>query len=376
MAGQLHEHFQLGYRPCLDGMRGFAIITVITFHGNVPFLQGGFIGVDIFFVLSGFLITSLLIQEWEQNGSISLKHFYIRRALRLLPALLALLGVYGVVSFLTQPKELAVDNYLDALVALFYSANWTRAFNLVRSDGLHRPDLLGHTWSLSIEEQFYLLWPLLLIGMLRLSLSRRSMVYLIGCGILLAWLSRAVMYAQGATIERLYNGLDTRADALLMGALLAVASSSGLMPQARVAVTVIKYAAIISLLGLLSLGVLADWRHPLMYYVFLSLISFFSASLTLYLITQEKGVLKKIFELPSLIWIGQISYGLYLWHYPIFRLIELQHWSWHQGFLVGVIGSLTVASWSYYLLERPILQRKKRFQAISQNDHTHLAVAV
>lgn len=170
-------------------------------------LQGGYLGVDVFFVLRGFLITTLIVEEFDRAGSVSLKNFYIRRILRLAPALIALLTVYCIVSLVTLSENLARKNYLEALITAAYLSNWARAFSI------HPPDFLGHTWSLSIEEQFYMLWPILLLGLLRW-IRRRSHVVLIAVALaLVAGIERVLLAMAGATSERLYNGLDTRADA-------------------------------------------------------------------------------------------------------------------------------------------------------------------
>ena len=154
--------FELGHRRALDGLRGVAVLAVLGFHGGVPFMRGGFLGVDVFFVLSGFLITSLLYEEWRRTGAIRLRAFYMRRVLRLLPALILLLlalTIYAI--WLPWPDQRA---RLRAEIAftLLYVANWALAFRLV-------PDLgfLAHAWSLAIEEQFYLVWPLALLLLLR-----------------------------------------------------------------------------------------------------------------------------------------------------------------------------------------------------------------
>src|SRR5262245_60440887 len=174
-------------------------------------LPGGFIGVDVFFVLSGYLITALLVVEWEQDGRISLPHFYARRALRLLPALSLLLLAYLAVGWwLTKGWQALLVN---AGIVLFYAANWARAL------GRDLP-ILGHTWSLSIEEQFYLLWPPIVVVLLRLGLTRRGLAAVALGGALLAAAARVALGLAGASFQRLYNGLDTRADALLVGCFL------------------------------------------------------------------------------------------------------------------------------------------------------------
>ena len=214
--------FQLKYRPELDGLRGAAILSVMAFHAHASFMKGGYIGVDIFFVLSGFLITSLLVSEYDRYGSVSLKNFYMRRVVRLAPALIILLLVFCLDSFLFLSGKKANNNYVDSLISLFYLSNWARAFSL------HPPDYLGHTWSLSIEKQFYFVWPILLLNFLRFFNSRKLIVLITISIALLAWMLRVYLQIKGATMERLYNGLDTRADALMVGCAIGVAYSSGM----------------------------------------------------------------------------------------------------------------------------------------------------
>lgn len=207
--------FQLKQSPALTGLRGGAVLLVMLFHADVPMLRGGYIGVDIFFVLSGFLISSLLIEEFHASGTINIKHFYIRRLLRLAPAVLLLLAIFSLLSFLFLSPERSSRNLIDALIALTYMSNWARAFSI------HPPDYLGHTWSLSIEEQFYIFWPLTLVLFLRLS-PRLSHVAVLILAIALASAGlRIFLLAEGASFFRLYNGLDTRADALMIGCALA-----------------------------------------------------------------------------------------------------------------------------------------------------------
>src|SRR5438270_5848043 len=163
--------FHLGHRPVLDGLRGVAILAVMTVHTERVNSRAAFIAVVFFFVLSGFLITCLLIEEWDQFQSISLRRFYLRRGLRLLPALAVMLAVCILFYWLTTPAEKTGAVMLDAVVAFFYSSNWALAASF------HQPNLFGHAWSLSIEEQFYLCWPVILIGLLRWTSSRRSLMH-------------------------------------------------------------------------------------------------------------------------------------------------------------------------------------------------------
>src|SRR5438105_10401033 len=198
--------------PELTGLRGIAIIMVVIYHGAWPRAVGASLGVDIFFVLSGFLITSLLVREAQSAGSISLKNFYMRRVLRLLPALILMLVGITLYSLFFMSAEMFRHTFLDAIAAIFYSTNWIRAFSLNDS-------ILGHTWSLSIEEQFYILWPAIFIFVTRRRSSRLRFV-LIAILVLAPLFLRALMQHNGVSPFRIYNGLDTRADDLMVGCFL------------------------------------------------------------------------------------------------------------------------------------------------------------
>ena len=217
------------YLPQLDGLRGLAIIAVMLFHAGISTFGGGFIGVDLFFVLSGFLITALLVHEHQMHGSVSLRNFYMRRVLRLLPALLILVLVFCVLSFLSLDSADARSNYVGALIVLFYLSNWARALSL------HPPYPLDHTWSLSIEEQFYVLWPVILILMLTTLKKPKHVLALTVSFALASWLLRVYLMMSGSSVERIYYGSDTRADSLMVGCALGVFYDSRLWKELNVA---------------------------------------------------------------------------------------------------------------------------------------------
>ncbi len=196
------------YEPSLDGMRAVAVTCVVAFHAT-HWLPGGWAGVDVFFVLSGFLITSLLAQEIEASGSIDLGSFYLRRALRLVPALTVMLLASLAVAVLLPSRTL--EDVRAIGLAGTYLMNWNRAF------ALFPQAWLGHTWSLAMEEQFYLLWPAIL-----LLIRARRPVTLISALVVLVTVWRLVLVLSGAPAERTYNGFDTHADGLLIGSALAL----------------------------------------------------------------------------------------------------------------------------------------------------------
>lgn len=350
--------FELGYVPALDGIRGVAILLVMIFHTEVPFLKGGYIGVDIFFVLSGFLITTILIKEFDRANDVSLRNFYMRRVLRLAPALLFLLLVYSVLSVILLKPDQAKTNLIDSLIALFYAANWARAFNI------HPPDFLGHTWSLSIEEQFYILWPVTLIFLLRRIKDRWHVAAVVAAIAVAAWGLRIYMTSQGYPVDRVYNGLDSRADALLVGCVLGVVLASNLIgPVGRARLTAhLRYIAPLSVLGLLGVAVSTEWFNPHMYYWLFFLIEVLTALILLALFVEREGRLGAILSSRWIVWTGSISYGLYLWHFPVYRTMVVSGFgSEIERLTVGILITFVFATLSYYFLERSFLQMKERY---------------
>ena len=209
--------FRLGYRPALDGLRAVAILLVIAYHDGL--LEGGFVGVDVFFALSGFLITSLLVEEWRERGTIQLGRFYARRALRLAPALsVFVFTVYAATHWLVPSMAGALEGRW-ALAALLYLTNILTAYG-----GEYPLGLVSICWSLAMEEQFYLLWPLLLRTALRARLSWRVLALLLGALVFACNVLRLGLARRGGEEAwlRIYFGPDTRADAILVGCLLAV----------------------------------------------------------------------------------------------------------------------------------------------------------
>ncbi len=216
---------RLSYLPGLDGLRALAVGAVLLYHAGMPWMPGGFLGVELFFVLSGYLITSLLLGEWVAEGRIDLGAFWLRRARRLLPALFLLLAVTLVFAIFFMPDEVAGLRG-DTLAASTYVTNWYLAFNQQSYFELvGRPSLLQHLWSLAVEEQFYLLWPLLFIGGMRLLRTRQSMRIATLAGAVASTLLMLALYNPDADPSRIYYGTDTRAAGLLIGCTLAFGMS-------------------------------------------------------------------------------------------------------------------------------------------------------
>jgi peptidoglycan/LPS O-acetylase OafA/YrhL len=281
------------------------------------------------------------------------------------PALALLLVTFCVASFIFISGPKAISNYIDSAISFFYLSNWARAFSL------HPPDFLGHTWSLAIEEQFYIIWPIVLLTMLGFSRNRKLIVLVAVSFALLSWSLRAYLHLSGATPERLFNGLDTRADALMLGSAIGIAHSSGMFEGRILTQTLSKVlvvAAPLSALSLLATSVTANWRAPYMYQFGFFAVALLTAIMMIHVIVTRRSLVGRLLATRHLVWVGRISYGLYLWHYPIFRAmfsLEL------TGLVVITVGSsitFLVASLSYYLMERPILALKRHFQKQPSTD--------
>jgi peptidoglycan/LPS O-acetylase OafA/YrhL/CubicO group peptidase (beta-lactamase class C family) len=347
------------YLPGLDGLRALAVVSVMLYHAGFR-VVGGYLGVESFFALSGFLITALLLAEHQQRGTISVANFLLRRARRLLPAFLVTVLGTLLLAALLLPEELPALRD-DTLASLFYVMNW----KLVASqqsyfDALARPSLLQHLWSLAVEEQFYLVWPLLFVAGMRL-LGRTMLL----AGVVIAALaSTALMaswYEPGSDASRIYYGTDTRASALLAGAALALVWT----PERRTMVgrrfgVLLEAAGVGALVGLLAAYVWLYEHHPLLYLGGFQLISL--ATLAVIAATTYPGAraLPRLLDVAPLRWVGLRSYGLYLWHWPIFLVtwpgIDLRWDSWLVTLLrFGLTIGLAWAS--YRFIERPIRTR-------------------
>jgi peptidoglycan/LPS O-acetylase OafA/YrhL len=348
------DSFQLGQRPALDGIRGVSILLVFLYHFNVPFFRGGFIGVDVFFVLSGFLITVLLCEEWARFRRIDFLAFYQRRLVRLFPALVALVAVL-VAYHLLFARPGRESPWKEAAAALFYSMNWVRAYH-----GLPDAFRLNHTWSLSIEEQFYLVWPLLLACLMALRIRIPFLLSLILLGIVASSVARTVHWLLYQDWARVYMGLDTRADGLLTGCAAGVLANSNLLPRARWAKTLVKGLAWAGALviAVLTVNPLPDQIHFL---VGMPVLNLAIVLLLLAVVSSPSAGMAALFEGRILGWLGRVSYGIYLWHWPIRHLmlkLDLDRFPWATPVL-GLALSIAAAALSYYGLERYFLRLKK-----------------
>lgn len=348
--------FQLGYRPELDGVRGISILLVLGLHLVPRLLPGGFLGVDIFFVLSGFLITSLLLQEWSRRNVISLKDFYIRRVLRLGPGLAVFLLALGAYAFLRLNGETAHDVYIGILLTLSYVSNWFIALkpNMPLS-------ILAITWSLAVEEQFYLLWPMVFSLLLVLKVRRRWILTTLALGVVIVAVHRARLWHEGATIKRLYYGTDTHADGLLLGCLIGCLLSWDLIPQSKIFWRVMNYLALASAIFIVYFALTTPRNEPLLYSGGFS-VAGLAIAVALLALLGPATLATTLLRVKPLVWLGRISYGLYLWHWPVRGLVfgnSTQPSA--TRIIAAVVFSLAITSLSFYLIELPFLRWKKRF---------------
>lgn len=353
---------EMGYLPGLDGIRALAVLGVLLYHADLGWIRGGFLGVDVFFVLSGFLITSLILEELDRTDRVDFRRFYLGRARRLLPALLLMLVVVGVVVALWY-RDAAYQFARDSLASAFYVNNWWYiATDLSYFEAIGRPPLLTHLWSLAVEEQFYLVWPFLAFLVYRRFRRRGVAIF----ALILALVSTAWMItmsvSQGfpdfADPSRAYFGTDSHAMGLLIGAALATFWRPGRMSAtvstgARSLITGIGVLALLVVIGFfLFVGEYTPWMYrggflalAVIVAVLIAAASHPASPLGRYLGTQPWRYL------------GQRSYGLYLWHWPIFMLtrpaldIPLDG-AWLLVLRLAL--TIAVAELSFRFLEMPI----------------------
>jgi peptidoglycan/LPS O-acetylase OafA/YrhL len=351
---QFMNGFRAKYVPALDGLRGVAILLVISHHQLIPYsLSGGFLGVDLFFVLSGFLITTLLLKEFDATETISLKNFYLRRVLRLGPALVLYLIASLVVTYQLHPAEFTRELRLVGL-ALAYSTNWRLAFGWDMT-----LDPTAIIWSLSIEEQFYLVWPLVLLVCLSLRLKRKHLIPGLIIVIAAIFLHRRQMLFSGVELNRIYYGTDTRADAPLMGCLLALIPHAAFTPAIQRA---LKLATVAAVCMLVYLSSTVHYTDTFLYRGGYTGIALLSGIMILAAVLQPSTWYGKVLEWPPLRFLGKISYGLYLWHWLLLKTTTFYFWvgpTWDPW--ARCAAAILVSTLSFYVIETPFNRLKTKF---------------
>ncbi|MFZ0250039.1 MAG: acyltransferase family protein [Acidimicrobiales bacterium] len=359
----------LAYLPALDGIRGALLLGILGVHGGVYLTSGGFFLLDGFFALSGFLITSLLIVEWRKRGTIELGAFWARRARRLLPALFVMLVGVAILYGVFVPAGTYPTLRGDSLSTLFYFANWH--YIASGSDYFHMTGLtspLIHTWSLAVEEQFYLVWPLVFLGVLKLTRSLWALLAVAVAGAIASATEMALLY-NPTDINRLYFGTDTHAQSVLTGATLALGLRlwaerrragheqdwQARTPWARGVLAVVGVGGVaVSIALYLSVGS----NDALAYHGGFLLAALATCAVLLSVSCAQFSPVARLLSFRPLTFVGRISYGMYLWHFPLFTFIDEQRTGlgpWPL-FVVRVIPTIGIATLSFFLVERPIRQ--------------------
>jgi peptidoglycan/LPS O-acetylase OafA/YrhL len=359
--------FRLGNRPPLTGFRAFALSTVLVYHSNFKTWPGSWIAIQMFFVLSGFLITAMLAGEGDRNGRVSLKGFYSRRAARLLPPLmLTIAGIIIYASFV-HVADASARVYGDSAAAMFYYADYRQAFG-------HAPffGYLAQTWSLSVEEQFYVIWSVLMVT--AVSLRKRGLAYVFAiAGLALStadrlWQTFSAPHFNDAVFTRVYYAFDTRADALFLGCLLGLLANDGyLTGWRRWPTRILSLGAVVSVAFMIWIL----WNAPLfqerMVVWWIPLTTVASAIIIVYFVICPKGIGSRFVGLGLFVFLGDLTYTLYLVHFPVYLALQPgadgTHWSYWPTELVRLAIIFAIAIGSWFFIEKPLLRWRQRSAA-------------
>ncbi len=362
--------------PALDGVRGLAVAAVVAFHMGIHQIRGGLLGVDVFFVLSGYLITGLVLSEWRRTGDVSLGHFWARRARRLLPAMVLVLATVAIASRWVLPADQLPTVRGDVLATLFYVANW---HSILAHHGYFAafaaPSPLLHTWSLAVEEQFYLLWPLGATIALRKLRSSRWLLAISAGGFVASASLMAALSLAGVGADRLYYGTDTRAQALFVGdALAGIMFATGReftgtrfraarrrhRGQGTGAMLALGIAGLAGAAGLTAFCLRVDGQSTWLYRGGFALVAVCVAAVIAAVVLQPRSYLARLMSAKPLVQLGVISYGVYLWHWPVIVALTQARtglsWSALLALRLGV--TLIVSLLSFHLVERPIREQR------------------
>ncbi len=360
-----HRSFRLGNRPPLTGIRAFVIVSILIYHSTFTTLPGAWASITVFFVLSGFLITSMLVGEHDRTDRISLPTFYARRAVRLLPPLgitVVLLAIYAaVVTVPDAPQRI----WGDVSAAVFYYAD-------VRSASGREPffGYLSQAWSLSIEEQFYVVWSLLLV--VTLAVGRRWAAYLVaavGAATSAAfgyWLLLRDPQVTHATVLRVYYGFGSRADALFVGCLLGLVASGGYLDRPSPWVRRLSAVAALASAGLLAwiaVNVTFGTRPSLVVWLPLTIVA--SVFLITYFVSCPEGLGSRLVGLAPFVLIGNLAYTIYLVHWPVYVALSVDtvHWSFWPVEVMRLAITFAIALASWILVEQPLMRWRRRVLA-------------
>lgn len=348
------------YITGLDGIRAIAVIMVLAYHLKLALFKSGFLGVTVFFVLSGYLITGILISEVEEEGTIDLKNFWLRRIRRLVPAVMSMAVVIIFVSAVVN-RVIFTKGCKDFLASVLGFNNWWQIFNKVSYfEAAGVPSPFTHCWSLAIETQFYLIYPLILLGIYKLAKSRgegrakRGLLFA-GVTLLLALISvilMIVLFDPQQDASRVYYGTDTRAFSLLFGALLAILWDYRMVPR-RLSASVNMVLGSVSFAVLLVMTIAINGSSNF-WYRGGQFVGTILTVLVIYAVSGRKTLLSRLLSHPVLKWIGDRSYSIYLWHYPIILLISKGIKASWWITLIELVLSVVLAELSYRFIETPI----------------------
>ena len=352
------------YLPSIDSLRALAVLAVIIYHVDVNYLPGGFLGVDLFFVLSGYLISSLIIKEYRKTGSLNLYNFYIRRARRLLPAVYFMITV-GLVVMVLFNEVLLRKSHLDAIFGYIYSSNWWYIFHkLDYFDSFGAQSPFKHLWSLAIEEQFYMIFPLLFLLVNRKKKSKdgtyklnKNFLYVV-LGLILVSLIAHILLFDINNISRIYFGTDTRAFSLLVGVVGAILYPmerlhAKVTPQQNMLYSVV---SLVSIATLITVMIYTSEYNTLLYrggfllVAILGLIVIISSG-------KQHTLMSRLLSFKPVVFIGKISYSLYLWHFPVLVLTTPVSEIGNPNIIfviLRVILTFILATASYVFVETPI----------------------
>ena len=352
------------YLPSIDSLRALAVLAVIIYHVDVNYLPGGFLGVDLFFVLSGYLISSLIIKEFRKTGTVNLYNFYIRRARRLLPAVYFMITV-GLVVMVLFNEVLLRKSHLDAIFGYIYSSNWWYIFHkLDYFDSFGAQSPFKHLWSLAIEEQFYMIFPLLFLLVNRKKKSKdgtyklnKNFLYVV-LGLILVSLIAHILLFDINNISRIYFGTDTRAFSLLVGVVGAILYPmerlhAKVTPQQNMIYSVV---SLVSIATLITVMIYTSEYNTLLYrggfllVAILGLIVIISSG-------KQHTLMSRLLSFKPIVFIGKISYSLYLWHFPVLVLTTPVSEIGNPNIIfviLRVILTFILATASYVFVETPI----------------------
>ncbi|MBG9756580.1 acetyltransferase [Lysinibacillus sphaericus] len=367
MSGKSLNH---RYIPGLDGIRALAVLAVIAYHFNFSWARGGFLGVDIFFVLSGYLITSTILPLKGNQLTVSLKKFWIGRFRRLLPAAYVMIITSFVWAMLFH-KELLHTLRGDALSSIFYSSNWWFIFHkLSYFDSFGSPSPIKNLWSLAIEEQFYVIWPLLLMIGLYVVKKQSKLAKVVFIGAICSALLMAILYQPGADPSRVYYGTDTRCFELLIGCWLALVWPMKRLSSQKLSTSHMNKLNAISFITFTIFLVCIMYVDEFQTFLYRGGMFLFclNAAVLIACICHPVSILGRILAWKPLCWIGSRSYGIYLWHYPVMVLGTPIHEIGNPSYwriVLQIILIVIIAECSYRFIEMPI--RKDGFWAYYRN---------